>query len=103
MTEGPIQTETREGIFTIRFNRPEKKNALSQAMYTAAADGLRLADGDDSVRVILLSGSHDGRADSNRNARGDLYHTLQPAGKEECLEPGHVHCCGRWTQAGRWR
>ena len=79
MTEGPIQTETREGIFTIRFNRPEKKNALSQAMYAAAADGLRLADGDDSVRVILLSGTHDCFTSGN-----DLADFLQspPSGTE---------------------
>lgn len=51
-----IQTDVRDGICTISFNRPEKKNALNLAMYTALVDGLRQADGDDAVRVVLLTG-----------------------------------------------
>lgn len=53
---GQIQSETSEGIFTLRINRPDKKNALNLAMYQALADGLRQADCDDAVRVILVSG-----------------------------------------------
>lgn len=52
-----IQTEVRDGVYTIRFNRPEKKNALNLAMYTALVEGLRQADGDDGVRVVLLTGT----------------------------------------------
>ena len=51
-----IQSERGEGILTLRINRPEKKNALNLAMYQALADGLREADDDTSVRVILISG-----------------------------------------------
>lgn len=52
-----VQTEFLEGILTIRFNRPEKKNALSSAMYTCLAETLREADDDAAVRVILLTGA----------------------------------------------
>ncbi len=54
-----IQTELSEGIFTIRINRPEKKNALTTAMYGAMADALQRGDSDPAVRVILLCGSAD--------------------------------------------
>ncbi|MFZ4857365.1 MAG: enoyl-CoA hydratase [Desulfuromonadaceae bacterium] len=54
-----IQRKLSDGILTLRINRPDKKNALNLAMYQALADGLREADGDDSVRVILICGGAD--------------------------------------------
>lgn len=54
-----VQTQIRQGIMSIRFNRPEKKNAISQAMYAAAADALVQAESDDSVRVVLIAGTDD--------------------------------------------
>lgn len=48
-----------DGILTLRINRPDRKNALNLAMYRALADGLREADRDASVRVILISGGAD--------------------------------------------
>ncbi len=54
-----IQSELSEGILTLCMNRPDKKNALNMAMYQALADGIRGADSDDAVRVILLSGNGD--------------------------------------------
>lgn len=51
-----IRSEISEGILTLLINRPDKKNALNLAMYQALADGLRQADSDDRVRVILISG-----------------------------------------------
>jgi enoyl-CoA hydratase/carnithine racemase len=40
----------------IEINRPEKKNALTQAMYTAMADAFSQADADPAVRVIVIRG-----------------------------------------------
>lgn len=54
-----IQSEMSEGILTLRINRPDKKNALNMAMYKALADGLKEADSDDAVRVILISGGEE--------------------------------------------
>jgi 2-(1,2-epoxy-1,2-dihydrophenyl)acetyl-CoA isomerase len=58
---GPVVLETREeGIATLTLNRPDKLNALSAELSTALNGALaRLAD-DDSVRVVVLTGS--GRA-----------------------------------------
>jgi enoyl-CoA hydratase/carnithine racemase len=48
-----------EGILRLRINRPEKKNALTRAMYQTLADALDRADDDGSVRVITIAGTGD--------------------------------------------
>lgn len=40
----------------IQINRPDRKNALTAAMYQTMADALRRYGADDEVRVVLLSG-----------------------------------------------
>lgn len=51
---------TNEGaVFVLQMHRPDKKNALTQAMYRALADGIKHADADDSVNVILIRGCID--------------------------------------------
>jgi len=51
-----IQTRTAEGILTIEFDRADKKNAITAAMYQTLADAFRAAETDPAVRVILLRG-----------------------------------------------
>jgi enoyl-CoA hydratase/carnithine racemase len=46
-----------DGICELRLNRPDKRNAITLAMYEALWDELVKADADDSVRVILFSGA----------------------------------------------
>jgi len=46
-------------VLEILFNRPEKKNALTQAMYAAVTDAFHRADEDPAIRVVLLSGAGD--------------------------------------------
>ena len=52
-----IKSGLQDGVLTLQFNRPEKKNALNLAMYGALAEELLRADGDDAVRVIMLTGN----------------------------------------------
>jgi len=47
------------GILTIRMNRPDKKNALTHAMYDAMGKAIRDADTDPAVRVVLITGTAD--------------------------------------------
>ena len=54
-----IVVTTQEGIRTIRINRPDKKNALTQAMYAALAEAVEAGDRDDAVRVFVLTGTGD--------------------------------------------
>jgi len=52
-----VLVDDAEGIRTIRFNRPEKKNALTRAMYSAAADALTSGEADKSIRVFIIAGA----------------------------------------------
>jgi enoyl-CoA hydratase/carnithine racemase len=58
MTEH-VKTEVADGIMTLTMVRPEKKNALSNAMYSAMSDGLERAEQDPEVRVVLFQGDGD--------------------------------------------
>jgi len=44
-------------VRTIRMNRPEKKNALTRAMYAEITRALREADTDDAIRSVILAGA----------------------------------------------
>lgn len=44
-------------VLTLSLNRPERKNALTLAMYGALADLIKSADLDTEVRVIVLTGT----------------------------------------------
>lgn len=44
------------GILTVEFNRPEKKNAITSAMYQMMTDAIRDAESDAAVRAILITG-----------------------------------------------
>lgn len=48
-----------DGVLTIQFNRPDKKNAFTAAMYQAMSDALQAAEQDASVRAILFTGNTD--------------------------------------------
>jgi enoyl-CoA hydratase/carnithine racemase len=51
-----IKTATLNGVATIEIARPEKKNALTVAMYQAMADALNAARADAAVRAVLITG-----------------------------------------------
>ena len=58
MTE-TLLLDRERGLLTVRLNRPDKKNALTRAMYSQLAQALAMADSDPQVRAVLLSGSSD--------------------------------------------
>lgn len=51
-----IKTATLNGVCTIEIARPEKKNALTVAMYQAMSDALHAAKADKAVRAVLITG-----------------------------------------------
>lgn len=55
MTEH-IKIENDSGILTLTMARPDKKNALTNAMYGALADAIQGAETDPAVRVVLIRG-----------------------------------------------
>ena len=56
MTQG-ILVHSESGILTLTFNRPDKKNSITAAMYQQLADALRAAADDASTRVVVIQGS----------------------------------------------
>ena len=51
-----IRYRVEEGVATLQISRPDRKNALTQAMYAALAERLAEAAADESVRAVLLTG-----------------------------------------------
>lgn len=51
-----ILNSTDAGVLTITFNRPARKNAITQAMYTRLATLLAQADADAAVRCVVIQG-----------------------------------------------
>jgi enoyl-CoA hydratase/carnithine racemase len=51
-----IKSSTLDGVACIEIARPEKKNALTQAMYQAMADAIAAASADSAVRALLITG-----------------------------------------------
>jgi enoyl-CoA hydratase/carnithine racemase len=51
-----LSVEREAGLLTLRLNRPDKKNALTRAMYSAMSEALLAADTDASVRAVLITG-----------------------------------------------
>src|SRR5262249_30151766 len=58
-TMSDIVTERSSGILRVELNRPEKKNALTGAMYTRLADIFNEAAEDEETRVVLWHGAGD--------------------------------------------
>ena len=54
-----IQTDLAAGVLTVTLARPEKKNAITQAMYAALSDATERARADDAVRVLLFRSEGD--------------------------------------------
>ena len=44
------------GVMTLTFNRVDKKNSLTSAMYTALADAVEQAERNPEVRVLVFQG-----------------------------------------------
>jgi enoyl-CoA hydratase/carnithine racemase len=52
-----ITTEDRDAVRHVVLNRPDKRNAMSQALLTELADALREAANDASVHCVILRGA----------------------------------------------
>ena len=85
MTEH-VRADASEGVLTLTLNRPEKKNALTRAMYEVLADGIARADVDAGVRCVLIQAEGD-----TFTAGNDLsdFAALAAAGADASAERAH--------------
>ncbi|HEV8208882.1 MAG TPA: enoyl-CoA hydratase-related protein [Vicinamibacterales bacterium] len=54
-----VRSDVASGVLTLTLNRPEKKNALTRAMYQALGDAIDAASGGSDVRCILIQAEGD--------------------------------------------
>src|SRR5437763_17042692 len=80
-----IKVDTEGGVGWIRFNRPEKMNAIGALTRRQLADAIKQAERDDTVRVVVLTGS--GRAFSSG---ADVTEMVQGAGMRTPEDVGNV-------------
>jgi len=94
VSPGVLIEEIRDGVLTLRLNRPDRLNALNIELGTALANTLRRASDDSSVRAVVLTGA--GRAfcaggdlallrDARMRNAGQELESLVRAGKEISL------------------
>lgn len=69
------------GRLRIRMNRPERRNAITVAMYAALADAIESADVDDAVRLITLEGA--GEDFTAGNDLADFLAEMPPPGTSD--------------------
>ena len=70
MPDDNLTIKTDGATQIITFQRPEKKNALTQGMYTGLLNALDKADADPSIRVIIITGA--GQTFTAGNDLGDF-------------------------------
>jgi 2-(1,2-epoxy-1,2-dihydrophenyl)acetyl-CoA isomerase len=83
--ESHIQVENEGGVGWIRFNRPDKMNAIGALTRQQLGDALKQAERDDAVRVVVLTGT--GRAFSSG---ADVTEMVQGAGMRTPEDVGNV-------------
>lgn len=52
-----VAIETEEGIAVIKYNRPKNGNALNTPTLKDILEGLRWADAEENVRVVITTGA----------------------------------------------
>ena len=80
----PLLVEREGGIAWLRFNRPERLNAIDAAMAVAFRDAVRTLPGDATLRCVVLAG--EGRAFM---AGGDITAFGNPDAIASIMDPMH--------------
>jgi enoyl-CoA hydratase len=60
MSDQAVLTERRDGVLIVTLNRPDARNAVNQAVAQGIADALDALDGDEDLRVGVLTGAGKG-------------------------------------------
>ena len=90
----PILIAVDDGVMTITLNRPERLNAWTSQMGDALIGALDQADGDDAVRVVIVTGAGRGFcAGADLSGGGDTFDRSARAAVESVPRDGG----GRFT------
>jgi enoyl-CoA hydratase/carnithine racemase len=77
-----VQTELQDRVLHVILNRPEKKNALTAAMYIALVEALDRGESDKTVRAFVLRANGD-----SFSAGNDIEDFIQKPWKNEAVPP----------------
>jgi enoyl-CoA hydratase/carnithine racemase len=77
----PVLVERRDSVLTVTMARPERRNAITVAMYAALADAIESAAGDASIRLITLEGQ--GEDFTAGNDLGDFLQAMPRPGEAQ--------------------
>lgn len=69
-----VRVERADGVLSIRLARPERRNAITIAMYAALGEAIETASADESIRLITLRG--EGQDFAAGNDLGDFLTAL---------------------------
>ena len=78
--DGQVRIERLNGVLSIMLARPERRNAITVAMYAALADAIEAAASEPSVRLITLQG--EGEDFTAGNDLGDFLQEMPPPGSD---------------------
>jgi enoyl-CoA hydratase/carnithine racemase len=76
-----VLVERRKSVLSLILARPERRNAITVAMYAALADAIESAAGDDSIRLITIEGQ--GEDFTAGNDLGDFLQEMPQPGSGE--------------------
>jgi enoyl-CoA hydratase/carnithine racemase len=82
----PVIVAVDGGVMTLTLNRPDKKNALTNAMYATLGESLARAESDASIRAILIQA--EGDSFTAGNDLGDFAAVASGALKREDMKSG---------------
>ena len=77
----PVLVERRDSVLSVTMARPERRNAITVAMYAALADAIESAAGDTSIRLITLEGQ--GEDFTAGNDLGDFLQAMPRPGEAQ--------------------
>jgi enoyl-CoA hydratase/carnithine racemase len=75
-----VQVDRNDGVLSILLTRPERRNAITVAMYAALAAGIESAADDNAVRLITLEGQ--GEDFTAGNDLGDFLQAMPERGED---------------------
>lgn len=75
-----VQVTNERGVLSLRLARPQRRNAITVAMYSALAEAIEVAANDPSVRVITIAG--DGADFTAGNDLADFLQSMPAPGEE---------------------